>query len=69
MAELLLMIYIIPILFVFCLLFKLVILIIGKIIQFTWWLVKNGFILTWKVLLFVVLMVITNLNETGPKNY
>ena len=69
MAELLLIIYMIPILFVFCLLVKLVIWIIGKVILLTWWLVKNGFVFAWKVLLFIVLMVIANLNGTGPKNY
>lgn len=69
MAELLLMIYMIPVLIVFSLLLRLVMWIIGKVIQFTWWLVKNVFVLAWKVLLFIVMMVIANLRATGPRNY
>ena len=41
MAELLLMIYMIPVLIVFSLLLRLVMWIIGKVIQLTWWLVKK----------------------------
>lgn len=41
MAELLLMIYMIPVLIVFSLLLRLVMWIIGKVIQLTWWLVKT----------------------------
>lgn len=69
MAELLLMIYMIPVLIVFSLLLRLVIWIVGKFIQLTWWLVKNAFVLAWKVLLFIVVMVIANLRATGPRNY
>ena len=69
MAELLLMIYMIPVLIVFSLLLRLVMWIIGKVIQLTWWQVKNVFVLAWKVLLFIVMMVIANLRATGPRNY
>lgn len=69
MAELLLMIYMIPVLIVFSLLLRLVMWIIGKVIRLTWWLAKNAFVLVWKVLLFIVLMVIANLRATGPRNY
>ena len=69
MAELLLMIYMIPVLIVFSLLLRLVMWIIGKVIQLTWWLGKNVFVLAWKVLLFIVMMVIANLRATGPRNY
>ena len=69
MAELLLMIYMIPVLIVFSLLLRLVMWIIGKVIRFTWWLVKNAFVLAWKVLLFIVVMVIANLRATGHRNY
>lgn len=69
MAELLLMIYMIPVLIVFSLLLRLVMWIIGKVIQLTWRLVKNVFVLAWKVLLFIVMMVIANLRATGPRNY
>lgn len=69
MAELLLMIYMIPVLIVFSLLLRLVMWIIGKVIRLTWWLVKNAFVLVWKVLLFIVMMVIANLRATGPRNY
>ena len=55
MAELLLMIYMIPVLIVFSLLLRLVMWIIGKVIRLTWWLVKNVFVLAWKVLLFLSL--------------
>ena len=41
MAELLLMIYMIPVLIVFSLLLRLVMWIIGKVIRLTWWLVKK----------------------------
>lgn len=69
MAELLLIIYMIPVLIVFSLLLRLVIWIVGKFIQLTWWLVKNAFVLAWKVLLFIVVMVIANLRAIGPRNY
>ena len=69
MAELLLMIYMIPVLIVFSLLLRLVMWIIGKVIWLTWWLIKNGFVLAWKVLLFIVVMVIANLRATGHRNY
>lgn len=69
MAELLLMIYMIQVLIVFSLLLRLVMWIIGKVIRLIWWLVKNAFVLAWKVLLFIVMMVIANLRATGPRNY
>ena len=69
MAELLLIIYMVPVLIVFGLLLRLVMWIIGLAIRLTWWLVKNGFMLAWKVLLFIVMMVIANLRATGPRNY
>lgn len=69
MAELLLIIYMVPVLIVFGLLLRLVMWIIGLAIRVTWWLVKNGFMLAWKVLLFIVMMVIANLRATGPRNY
>ena len=69
MAELLLIIYIIPVLIVFSLILRLVMWIIGKVIQLTWWLVKNAFVLAWKVLLFIVVVVIANLRATGHRNY
>ena len=69
MAELLLMIYMIPVLIVFSLLLRLVMWIISKVIWLTWWLAKNAFVLAWKVLLFIVVMVIANLRATGPRNY
>lgn len=69
MAELLLMIYMISVLIVFSLLLRLVMWIIGKVIRLIWWLVKNAFVLAWKVLLFIVMMVIANLRATGPRNY
>lgn len=69
MAELLLIIYMVPVLIVFGLLLRLVMWIIGLAIRLTWWLVKNGFVLAWKVLLFIVMMVIANLRATGPRNY
>ena len=58
-----------PVLIVFGLLLRLVMWIIGLAIRLTWWLVKNGFVLAWKVLLFIVMMVIANLRATGPRNY
>ena len=45
MAELLLIIYMVPVLIVFGLLLRLVMWIIGLAIRLTWWLVKNGFVL------------------------
>ena len=69
MAELLLIIYMVPVLIVFGLLLRLVMWIISKVIWLTWWLVKNAFVLAWKVLLFIVVMVIANLRATGPRNY
>lgn len=69
MAELLLIIYMVPVLIVFGLLLRLVMWIIGLAIRLTWWLVKNGFVLAWKVLLFIVVMVIANLRATGSRNY
>lgn len=69
MAELLLIIYMIPVLIVFSLILRLVMWIIGKVIQLTWWLEKNAFVLAWKVLLFIVVVVIANLRATGHRNY
>lgn len=69
MAELLLIICMIPVLIVFSLILRLVMWIIGKVIQLTWWLVKNAFVLAWKVLLFIVVVVIANLRATGHRNY
>ena len=69
MAELLLMIYMIPVLIVFSLLLRLVMWIISKVIWLTWWLVKNAFVLAWKVLRFIVVVVIANLRATGHRNY
>ena len=69
MAELLLMIYMIPVLIVFSLLLRLVMWIISKVIRLTWWLVKNALVLAWKVLLFIVVILIANLRSTGHRNY
>ena len=69
MAGLLLMVCMVPVLVVGSVVLRVVMWIIGKVIQLTWWLVKNVFVLAWKVLLFIVMMVIANLRATGPRNY
>ncbi|EJW96418.1 membrane protein [gut metagenome] len=69
MAELLLMIYMIPVILVFSFLFKLALWIIINGIRIAWWLVKKSVVLIWKVVVFVVLMVIANLRATGTRNY
>lgn len=69
MVFLLFFIYMIPVLIVFSIVLNLAVWLGAKLFQLAIWLVKQAFSLCWKLLVFVVMMVVANLRSTQPPKY
>lgn len=69
MVFLLFLIYMIPVLIVFSIVMNLAVWLGAKLFQLTIWLVKQAFSLCWKLLVFVVMMVVANLRSIQPPKY
>lgn len=66
MVLLLFFIYLIPVAFVFCIVLKLGLWLAINLIQLAMWLLKHAFVLLWKLLVFVAVLVFASLRSSPP---
>lgn len=66
MVLLLFFIYLIPVAFVFCIALKLGLWLAINLFQLAVWLLKHAFVLLWKLLVFVAVLVFANLRSSPP---
>lgn len=66
MVLLLFFIYLIPVAFVFCIALKLGLWLAINLFQLTVWLLKHAFVLLWKLLVFVAVLVFASLRSSPP---
>lgn len=66
MVLLLFFIYLVPVVFVFCIVLKLGLWLAINLIQLAVWLLKHAFVLLWKLLVFVAVLVFASLRSSPP---
>lgn len=66
MVLLLFFIYLIPVAFVFCIVLKLRLWLAINLFQLAVWLLKHAFVLLWKLLVFVAVLVFASLRSSPP---
>lgn len=66
MVLLLFFIYLIPAAFVFCIVLKLGLWLAINLFQLAVWLLKHAFVLLWKLLVFVAVLVFASLRSSPP---
>lgn len=66
MVLLLFFIYLIPVAFVFCIVLKLGLWLAINLFQLAVWLLKHAFVLLWKLLVFVAVLVFASLHSSPP---
>ena len=66
MVLLLFFIYLIPVAFVFCIALKLGLWLAINLFQLVVWLLKHAFVLLWKLLVFVAVLVFASLRSSPP---
>ena len=66
MVLLLFFIYLVPVVFVFCIVLKLGLWLAINLIQLVVWLLKHAFVLLWKLLVFVAVLVFASLRSSPP---
>lgn len=66
MVLLLFFIYLVPVVFVFCIVLKLGLWLAINLIQLAVWLLKHTFVLLWKLLVFVAVLVFASLRSSPP---
>ena len=66
MVLLLFFIYLIPVAFVFCIVLKLGLWLAINLFQLAVWLLKHTFVLRWKLLVFVAVLVFASLRSSPP---
>ena len=66
MVLLLFFIYLVPVVFVFCIVLKLGLWLAINLNQLAEWLLKHAFVLLWKLLVFVAVLVFASLRSSPP---
>lgn len=66
MVLLLFFIYLIPVAFVFCIVLKLSLWLAINLFQLAVWLLKHAFVLLWKLLVFIAVLVFASLRSSPP---
>ena len=67
--ELLLLIYLLPVILLIGLLLKAARWIIVNVFRLTVWIIKNSFVLIWKGVVLLVALIVTNRNQTDRGRY